>query len=72
MADLADIASDFMDNQLAREVEKVRSHIKNHIGPQCCIECDSEIPMGRRQLGFERCIHCAEELERHGALFAEA
>lgn len=29
-----------------------------------CIDCDAEIPAGRRALGKDRCIDCQEAVER--------
>jgi len=37
------------------------------IGPEECEECGNEIPMGRRQHGFDLCVGCASIREvRHG------
>ena len=71
MADIADIANDFTDYMLAFQVEKIRrSAMKQHLGAKECIDCDSEIPLARRKMGFNVCVHCAEEGERRDALFA--
>lgn len=35
-------------------------------GPEFCGDCESEIPLTRRQLGYERCVHCVEKEERYG------
>lgn len=72
MADLVDIATDFVDNELAYQVFRIRSHIKHQCGPQECVMCDSEIPLPRRKLGYNLCIHCAEAEERRNALYAAA
>jgi len=72
MADLVDIASDFVDNELAYQVHRIRMNIRHHIGAKECVMCASEIPMGRRKLGYDLCIHCAELEERREALYAAA
>jgi len=71
MADIVDIASDFLANELAYQVQRVRNNVRRGImGPEQCVLCDSEIPVPRRRLGFEMCVHCAEEEERQAALYA--
>lgn len=70
MADLADIASDFIDSNLAFQIHQIRSAIKHQLGAKACVQCATDIPLGRRKLGFDLCIHCAELEERRGYLYA--
>ncbi len=69
MADLVDLANDFVDNELAFQVHKIRERIQYRVGSHVCTDCEGEIPQRRRELGYDLCIHCAEAQERRDALF---
>lgn len=70
MADEADIASSFIDNEVSRALEKLRQTSIKHAGTKTCSECGETIPLARRNLGFSLCVTCAEETERRKSLFA--
>lgn len=69
MADEADIANDLIDNEVLRALGRLRQDATGRPGPKACKECGEEIPLGRRKLGFQLCIECAEETERRKSLF---
>lgn len=69
MADPADIANDLIEVQLLNTL-RARANAPVKMGPAQCQECDEDIPLPRRQLGFSLCLACAEEAERRRALFA--
>jgi len=73
MADEADIASDFIVNEISRALGKMRQNQDQPglMGPKICVECGEKIPDLRRKLGFKLCIECVEEIERRKALFAD-
>ncbi len=70
MADDADIASDFIDNEVSRALGKIRQSMTNKMGSKTCVDCGDAIPDVRRSLGFKLCVPCAEESERRNSLFA--
>lgn len=70
MADDADIASDFIDNEVSRALGKIRQNMSNSSGSKTCVECEDPIPEARRALGFKLCVPCAQDSERRDALFA--
>lgn len=72
MADEADIANDYLEyitNVISSALDK-KPQINAKLGPKECKDCGEAIPAARRQLGFQRCIECAEETERRKSLFA--
>lgn len=72
MADEIDLANDLIDSEVSRALSKLRQTTsQDSEGSQYCIECDEAIPEGRRKLGFNLCVPCAEESERKKSLFAE-
>ncbi len=71
MADEADIANDFIDNEVSRALGKLRQDAVKKAGPKICGECGEKIPEARRKLGFQLCVECAEENERRKSLFAD-
>ena len=72
MADEADIASGYIDEQISRALEKMQQNNAHNVtGTKSCVECGEKIPDPRRKLGFKLCIECAEEIERRGSLFAD-
>lgn len=70
MADEADIANDFIDNEVSRALGRLRQDTSKP-GTKACKECGEAIPTERRKLGFSFCIECAEENERRKSLFAD-
>jgi len=70
MADDADIANDFIHNEVSRALNKMRQNMGGNPGSKTCADCGEEIPDARRKLGFKLCVPCAEENERRNALFA--
>lgn len=73
MADDADMANEYIDNEVSRALGKLR---QQNGGPQSiasafCKECEEKIPDERRKLGFQFCVECAEEKERRKSLFAD-
>lgn len=69
MADVADVANDLIDNEVASRL-RLRETGPVKMGPKTCVACDESIPQARRELGFSLCLPCAEEAERRKALFA--
>ncbi|KAE8546172.1 TraR/DksA C4-type zinc finger protein [Marinobacter nauticus] len=49
------------------QVNSIRSRIppKGQLGPEDCQECGNDIPMKRREHGYELCVACAERRERN-------
>ena len=71
MADDADIASDFIDNEVSRALGRIRQDLQPKSGSEECGDCGEKIPDARRTLGFSLCIECASESERRKSLFAD-
>jgi len=75
MADEADIANDYIDREVLHALDKMRQNPTAQLGPKMgskvCRECGENIPDGRRKLGFQLCIECAEETERRKSMFAD-
>ena len=70
MADDADIANDYINNEVSRALAKLRQPGGGKPGSKICAECGEDIPEARRKLGFKLCVQCAEESERRNSLFA--
>ena len=70
MADEADIANDFIANEVRRALNKVPQNTGGKLGPKRCSECDDVMPDARRNLGFQICVPCASESERRKALYS--
>lgn len=70
MADEADIANDFIDNEVSRALGRIRQ-VEVSEGPKACKECGEAIPVPRRKLGFKLCIECAQEFERRHSQYAD-
>lgn len=70
MADEADIANDFIDNEVMRALGKIRQG-SSKPGPKLCVDCEEKIPEARRKLGFQLCIECAQEHERRKSQYAD-
>ena len=70
MADVADVANDLIDSEVASML-KLRETGPVKMGSKTCLECEEGIPKARRELGFSLCLPCAEEAERRRALFAQ-
>lgn len=71
MADEADIANDYINNEVSRALSKIRQSSGEKSGSKVCKDCGEKIPDARRKLGFHLCIECAEESERRKSLFAD-
>ncbi len=73
MADEADIANAYITNAIEAALghRQQNTNQANFIITKECKECGEEIPMARRQLGFQFCISCAQETERRKSLFAD-
>lgn len=71
MADEADVANDYIDREVLNALDKMRQNSSEKSGTKVCRECGEKIPDGRRKLGFQLCIECAEETERRKSLFAD-
>lgn len=71
MADEADIANAFIDNEVSRALNRVRKNATPQTGAKHCKDCGEDIPKERRNLGFQLCIECAAESERRQSLFAD-
>jgi RNA polymerase-binding transcription factor DksA len=71
MADEADIANDYNELLISSALNKmIRQETSGKTGPKLCADCEEEIPIARRKLGFKLCVACAEETERRKSLFA--
>lgn len=70
MADEADMANDYIDNEVLRAL-RTRQNSSQKPGSKNCKSCGESIPDARRQMGFQFCIECAEETERRKSLFAD-
>lgn len=72
MADEIDVANLLIEGELERALGSIRQAAnKTGKGSKTCLECGDDIPDGRRKLGFNHCISCAEQGERKKSLFAE-
>jgi RNA polymerase-binding transcription factor DksA len=72
MADEIDIANDLIDNELSRALNKLRQNASyRSTGREFCLECGDTMPQVRRNLGFQRCVPCAEEAERREQMYAD-
>lgn len=71
MADEADIATDYIDRAIALELHKRQQNNVVKVGAKICKDCGVDMPLERRQFGFQLCKECAEETERRKALFAD-
>jgi phage/conjugal plasmid C-4 type zinc finger TraR family protein len=71
MADDADIANDYIANEVSRALGKIRQQDGEKIGAKICKDCGEKIPEARRKLGFQLCVECAEETERRKSMFAD-
>ncbi len=57
------------DRLVQDRIQKQRSNVPVQVqGEQFC-ECGTEIPIKRRDLGFNTCIECAQEKARTDALY---
>jgi RNA polymerase-binding transcription factor DksA len=70
MVDEADMANDYIDNEVSRAL-RTRQNAGQKPGSKICKSCGEAVPEPRRQMGFQLCIECAEETERRKSLFAE-
>jgi RNA polymerase-binding transcription factor DksA len=70
MVDEADIANDYIDNEVSRALVKIRQNAPAKSGSKTCTECGEDIPEARRMLGFQLCVACATETERRKSMFA--
>ncbi len=70
MADEADLANDFIANEVLSALNKMRQSKEVKMGPKKCVECGENNPLERRQMGFKLCKECAEQSERRQSLFA--
>lgn len=60
-----ELAEAHFNSELEREILARRGKVppEGKLGPAECGECLSEIPMARRKLGYDVCVHCAELAE---------
>jgi len=71
MADDADIANNFISNAIEAALSQRQANTnQNAADIKFCEECEEEIPLARRELGFKLCITCAEAVERRSSLFS--
>lgn len=58
-----------LDQQLNEQrMEAIRSKVPaGGMGPEFCIECDRSIFIGRRSLGYQTCIECAQDADARDA-----
>jgi RNA polymerase-binding transcription factor DksA len=72
MADEIDFANLLIEGEVSRAVSKMRQMNAQHTeGSPYCTKCGDPIPEGRRQLGFNLCVPCVEQVERKKSLFAD-
>lgn len=72
MADEADMAHAYITDIVERALRQQQQRTSSTgVITKECKDCGEEIPMARRQLGFQLCITCAEETERRKSLFAD-
>lgn len=71
MADDIDIANDLIANEVSRALNRYRQNAQTTEGAKFCEECGDDIPAGRRKMGFNLCVPCAQETERKRSLFAD-
>lgn len=62
------------EDELQQQIQSARiaaiaSRVPTGIGEQYCLECDGEIPLARRQLGFSTCVFCAEVRESNNRMY---
>lgn len=63
-----ELAEEHQTRLLQEEVKKRQASLPSPggLGPQECVRCFDLIPIGRRKLGYNICIECAERKERGG------
>ncbi len=71
MADPADIANSFIEDEVLRALGKMRKEMSLQQGTKICKDCSEDIPEARRKLGFQLCIECATEREKRKSQFAD-
>lgn len=72
MADEADIAALYITNAIEAALGQRQQNVSHtSVIIKECKECGEEIPVARRELGFQLCITCAQETERRKSLFAD-
>ena len=71
MADEADIANDYIDNEVNRALGRIRQSLSGQAGSEICTDCGEKIPLARCKLGFKLCVQCAEQTERRRSLYAD-
>lgn len=71
MADEADIANDYIDNEINRALGRIRQSFNGQLGSKICTDCGEKIPLARCKLGFKLCVQCAEQTERKRSLYAD-
>ena len=69
MVDEVDIATDYIDRVIAHELQKRQQNATSKVGTKFCKDCGVDMPMVRRQSGYQLCRECAEQTERRDALF---
>ena len=76
MADIADLASDRIEqhlaDSLARQVGKSGPESHPDFDGENCVACDEAIPPARLALGKVRCVECQARLERWRVMGATA
>ena len=71
MADPADIASSFIEDEVLRALGKMRQGMLPQQGAKNCKDCSEDMPEARQKLGFQLCIECATEREKRKSQFAD-
>lgn len=62
MTDAADQAAFLAQDDVDQGVSVARNQVPDpsEVGPPFCPVCEEPIPDGRRNLGYKRCVECAE------------
>lgn len=53
---------------LQQRIDQQRKRVPKGLGVDVC-ECGNNIPVGRKDLGYDTCIQCARTQERKDALY---
>lgn len=71
MADESDLASALIDIEISSALSRMRQMQPKTQGTEYCVECSDDIPAGRRQLGFNLCVACANAAEKRKSMYAD-
>lgn len=74
MADPIDLANDLIDKEVSFALKRNKLKQEKQVKvteTEFCQECGDTILEGRRKMGYQLCITCAEDAERRRSQFAD-